>query len=195
MADLRDQVGAFEYNVALQRIWLDVLDAANRYIEATAPFKLAKTDRDACKVVLVNLAEAIRVIAILIKPFLPRTAETFYRSFNFEDARAWDHVGYDDALRRSRRPRPPTSPPHSSAGKPHRSFPRSTSKRSLDYPARRSNTGTSSQSSRCSPLSFRGPSFCARIASEIDRSTEQGIIALRRDPNLTVESDKHAFMT
>ena len=65
--------------MALQRIWLEVLDAANRYIEATAPFKLAKTDRDACKAVLVNLAEAIRVAAILIKPFLPRTAETFYR--------------------------------------------------------------------------------------------------------------------
>ena len=86
VADLRAKVGAFEYNVALQRIWLEVLDAANRYIDATAPFKLAKTDPDACKAVLVNLAEAIRVIAILIKPFLPRTAETFYRSFNFEDA-------------------------------------------------------------------------------------------------------------
>ena len=84
--ELRAQVGSFEYNVALQRIWLEVLDAANRYIEVTSPFKLVKTDRDACKAVLVNLAEAIRVIAILIKPFLPRTAETFYRAFNFSAA-------------------------------------------------------------------------------------------------------------
>jgi methionyl-tRNA synthetase len=99
VADLRARIGAFEYNVALQRIWLEVLDAANRYIDATAPFKLAKTDPAACKAVLVNLAEAIRVIAILIKPFLPRTAETFYRSFNFEEAGAWAQVGFDAALR------------------------------------------------------------------------------------------------
>jgi methionyl-tRNA synthetase len=101
VADLRAQVGAFEYNVALQRIWLEVLDAANRYIDATAPFKLFKTDRDACKAVLINLAEAIRVIAILIKPFLPGTAETFYRALNFEEGRAWDEVGYVDALMRA----------------------------------------------------------------------------------------------
>ena len=98
VTDLRAKVGAFEYNVVLQRIWLEILGAANRYIEDTVPFKLAKTDPTACKVVLVNLAEAFRVIAILIKPFLPRTAETFYRSFNFEDAGAWNQIGYDSAL-------------------------------------------------------------------------------------------------
>jgi methionyl-tRNA synthetase len=101
VADLRAQVGAFEYNVALQRIWLELLDAANRYIDATAPFKLFKTDPEACKAVLINLAEAIRVIAILIKPFLPGTAETFYRAFNFEEGRPWDQLGYVDALSRS----------------------------------------------------------------------------------------------
>lgn len=96
-ADLRTLVGSFEYNVALQRIWHEVLDAANRYVQVTEPFKLAKTDLDACKIVLINLAEAIRVIAILIKPFLPRTAETFYRAFNFEDAQPWADVSFADA--------------------------------------------------------------------------------------------------
>jgi methionyl-tRNA synthetase len=98
VSEVRARIGAFEYNVALQRIWLDLLDAANRYIDATAPFKLAKSDLAACKTVLINLAEAIRVIAILIKPFLPKTAEVFYRSFNFEEARAWADVKFDDTL-------------------------------------------------------------------------------------------------
>jgi len=96
VADLREKIGDFEYHVALQRIWLEVLGAANRYIDATAPFRLAKTDLAACKVVLVNLAEALRVIAILIKPFLPRTAEIFYRAFNFEQSQRWDRVGFGD---------------------------------------------------------------------------------------------------
>ncbi len=72
----------------MQRIWRDVVDAANRYIQETEPFKLAKTDLEACRAVLVNLAEWLRVAAILIKPFLPRTAETFYRAFNFEETHA-----------------------------------------------------------------------------------------------------------
>ena len=56
---------------------------------------------------LVNLADWLRVAAILIKPFLPRTAETFYRAFNFEETKAWDQVGYADA-------RPPLAAgPHS----------------------------------------------------------------------------------
>src|SRR4051812_10102689 len=91
---LRAEVGAFQYNVALQRIWLEVLDAANRYVAETEPFKLAKTDPEACKAVLINLAEAFRVVAILIKPFLPGTARTFYQAFNFEPGRPWDGVGY-----------------------------------------------------------------------------------------------------
>ncbi len=100
VADLRGSIGSFGYTSALQRIWNEVLDAANRYIEITKPFSLAKTDLEATKVVLVNLAEAVRVVAILIKPFLPSTAETFYHAFSSAEGRPWDLVGYDDALSR-----------------------------------------------------------------------------------------------
>ncbi len=62
----------------------------------TEPFKLAKTDLEACRAVLVNLAEWLRVTAILIKPFLPRTAETFYGAFNFGEQKPWDRVSYSD---------------------------------------------------------------------------------------------------
>ena len=65
----------------------------------------------------------MRVTAILIKPFLPRTAETFYRAFNFEGTTAWDQVSYRDATK----PRLPidlevTAPV--SAGKPAPLFPK-----------------------------------------------------------------------
>jgi methionyl-tRNA synthetase len=97
--ELRTLVGSFEYNIVLQRIWLDVVSAANRYIEVTSPFKLAKTDLEATKVVLVNLAEAIRVVAILTKPFLPTTAERYYQAFNFAEDRPWSSVQYADAAK------------------------------------------------------------------------------------------------
>ncbi|HEU5119027.1 MAG TPA: class I tRNA ligase family protein, partial [Isosphaeraceae bacterium] len=100
VADLRAAVGSFQYNETLQRIWQDLVVTANGYITQTQPFKLAKSDPDACKAVLLNLAEAFRAIAILLKPFLPRTAESFYRAFNFEEGQAWDKVGYADVLNR-----------------------------------------------------------------------------------------------
>ncbi len=39
--------------------------------------------------VLANLADAIRVTGILLKPFLPDTAEIFYGAFNFEASAPW----------------------------------------------------------------------------------------------------------
>jgi methionyl-tRNA synthetase len=97
VAELRGSIGGFEYSLALQRVWSSVVDAANRYIQETQPFKLAKSDPAACLVVLVNLAEWFRVVAILIKPFLPKTAETFYRAFDFERVKPWAEVSYQDA--------------------------------------------------------------------------------------------------
>jgi methionyl-tRNA synthetase len=121
--EVRGLVGRFEYNVALQRVWLDVLSAANRYIEVTSPFKLAKTDREACKRVLVNLAEAIRVVAILTKPFLPKTAEAFYSAFNFGASQPWESVRFDDAKARLTGPDLEVTAPLSN-GKPLPLFPR-----------------------------------------------------------------------
>ncbi|MGC8643883.1 MAG: class I tRNA ligase family protein, partial [Isosphaeraceae bacterium] len=97
VGDLREQMIAFDYSTALQKIWLEVVDRANRYTQETEPFKLAKTDLEACRRVLLNLVEWLRVAAILIKPFLPRTAQTFYDAFNFSEATAWDRVSYTNA--------------------------------------------------------------------------------------------------
>jgi methionyl-tRNA synthetase len=106
VGDLENLVGTFQYNVALQRIWLEVLDAANRYIETTQPFKLAKTDLEACRGVIVNLVEALRVASILAKPFLPKVSEVLYASFNFGEAEAWEAVSYASALARPAGPDP-----------------------------------------------------------------------------------------
>lgn len=95
--DVRAKVGEFDYNAALQRIWLEVVDSANKYIQETQPFKLAKTDPEATRVVLANLADWMRIVAILVKPFLPRTAETFYGAFNFGEDRPWEAVSYPSA--------------------------------------------------------------------------------------------------
>ena len=89
------QVEACQYNHALEKLWRQVLDPANQYADKYEPWKLVKTDKEAAKKVLFALAESLRAAAILLKPFLPRSTESIYRSFNFPQA--WDTVRYEDA--------------------------------------------------------------------------------------------------
>jgi methionyl-tRNA synthetase len=87
-------IEACQYHQALQRIWQQVLVPANQYADKKEPWKLVKTDREAAKHVLYDLVEQLRAVAILLKPFLPRTAATLYRSFNFPQP--WDEVRHED---------------------------------------------------------------------------------------------------
>jgi methionyl-tRNA synthetase len=87
-------VEACQYNQALQRVWLQILNPANQYADKQEPWKLVKTDLVAAKQVLYNLAEQLRAVAILLKPFLPRSAEIIYRSFNFPQP--WEEVRHED---------------------------------------------------------------------------------------------------
>lgn len=82
------------YNLALQQIWQRVLDPVNAYIERTAPFKVVKEDPEAARQILYTLVDQLRIVAILIKPFLPRTAEAVYRSFDFP--KPWEDVRLED---------------------------------------------------------------------------------------------------
>jgi methionyl-tRNA synthetase len=89
-------IEACEYNQALQKIWQQVLDPANQYADRTQPWALVKTDKDAAKRVLFDLVESLRAASILLKPFLPKTAETIYQSFNF--VQPWEKVRHEDVF-------------------------------------------------------------------------------------------------
>jgi methionyl-tRNA synthetase len=91
---VQKHVEACQYNQALERIWRQILDPANQYADRKEPWKLVKTDKEAAKHVLYDLVEQLRGAAILLKPFLPKTAETIYRSFNFPQP--WEQVRHED---------------------------------------------------------------------------------------------------
>ena len=92
---IQTHIEACQYNQAMELIWLKVLNPANLYLEENKPWTVVKTDMAAAKTVLFAGAERLRIVSILLKPFLPRTAETIYRSFNFPQP--WDTVRYEDA--------------------------------------------------------------------------------------------------
>ena len=84
-----------QYNVALAAIMNDLMGATNQYLESNAPWKLVKTDKEAAKVVLFNAVHSLRIASILLKPFIPKSAEAIYTSFNFP--KPWAEVRYADA--------------------------------------------------------------------------------------------------
>ncbi len=98
--EVQEHIESCRYNRALERIWLKVLTPANKYVDDTKPWALAKTDKQAAKRVLYDLAEQLRVVAVMLKPFLPHTAELLYTSFNFPQP--WAEVRYEDAWERAR---------------------------------------------------------------------------------------------
>jgi methionyl-tRNA synthetase len=73
----------------------DFLTPTNQFLEANAPWKLVKTDKAQAASMLHWAANELQVAAILLKPFIPRSAETIYTSFNFP--KPWAEVSYADA--------------------------------------------------------------------------------------------------
>ncbi|KUO52861.1 MAG: methionine--tRNA ligase [Desulfitibacter sp. BRH_c19] len=72
-----------QFNAALDEIW-KLVNRANKYIDETAPWALAKNadTRDRLSTVLHTLVEVIRFVTILTSPFMPKTP-----------AKVWDQLG------------------------------------------------------------------------------------------------------
>ena len=68
-----------EINTAIKGVWA-LISRANKYIDETAPWILAKDDAkaDRLKTVMYNLAETLRIVAILISPYIPTTSPKIY---------------------------------------------------------------------------------------------------------------------
>lgn len=79
VAGYSDAMDHMELNQAIKDVW-NLIGRANKYIDETAPWILAKDPAQAerLQAVMYNLAEALRIITILIAPFVPVTAPKIY---------------------------------------------------------------------------------------------------------------------
>ena len=73
-------------NEALEDIF-ELLKRANKYIDETTPWILAKdeTKTDRLKTVIYNLLEVIRISAVLLTPFIPETSEKIFKMLNTKE--------------------------------------------------------------------------------------------------------------
>ncbi len=88
------QMDALAFNKALQSIW-ELVSAANKYIDDSAPWALAKDEsqRERLGTVMYNLLEAVRLIGLLVTPFMPETGANICRilGINPTDQQLEDH--------------------------------------------------------------------------------------------------------
>ncbi len=73
LAIVRSELDEQAFHRALISIW-EVIADANRYVDAQAPWALAKTDPVRRDTVLWVLAETIRRVTLLVQPFMPDSA-------------------------------------------------------------------------------------------------------------------------
>jgi methionyl-tRNA synthetase len=73
------------FNKALVSIW-EIVNASNKYVDETAPWSLAKEEkhRPRLATVLYNGLESLRVIALLLAPFMPLTSERMWSQLGIE---------------------------------------------------------------------------------------------------------------
>ena len=87
------QMEKFQFQNALEEIF-KVIQRANKYIDETAPWVLAR-DMEASgprlAAVLYNLLETVRVCAVLLTPFMPESCGKIFAQIGAEEsARTWD---------------------------------------------------------------------------------------------------------
>lgn len=73
LAAARLELDRQRFHKALEEIW-SVVNAANGYIDAQAPWGLKKTDPARMETVLYVLAETIRCLGLIVQPFMPESA-------------------------------------------------------------------------------------------------------------------------
>ncbi|MFN2617458.1 MAG: methionine--tRNA ligase [Thermoleophilaceae bacterium] len=83
---VRARLDAVEVTAALDEIWRRV-KRLNRYVQDEQPWRLAKDDAQAERLdaVLYGLAEGLRVVSLLLQPFIPRSAERLLAALGREE--------------------------------------------------------------------------------------------------------------
>lgn len=88
---LDERMARLDFSGALEGIF-QLITHANRYIESQAPWQLAKaSDSARLHTVLAVLAEVIRIVAVVLDPFMPTVAEAI-----------WSQLGLGETPRRLR---------------------------------------------------------------------------------------------
>jgi len=81
----RQAMLTFDFPTTLGAAW-DLVKRANKYVEESAPWKVAKAgDQAQLDTIMYSLMESLRVTAISLAPFMPFTASALWAQLGFSD--------------------------------------------------------------------------------------------------------------
>ncbi|MCD6239244.1 MAG: methionine--tRNA ligase [Thermotogae bacterium] len=91
-----DAMDSYKFTDALTILW-KLIKRGNKYIDETEPWLLAKdaSKKERLGTVLYNLAEVIRIVALLLKPIMPDTSYKIYEQLGIK---GWEDAA-DEALK------------------------------------------------------------------------------------------------
>ena len=96
VAAYEKHMDGFQFSNALSEVFR-LLDRANKYIDETTPWVLAKNEETKPRLlqVMKNLCEAIRISVILISPFMPDSSKSILDLLNVSaQGRTWDALHF-----------------------------------------------------------------------------------------------------
>ena len=88
---VEDEMDNVAFSVALEEIW-KVIRRANKYVDETTPWILAKEEdkKERLDSVLYNLAESLRIVSVLIKPFMEHTSKAIEAQLGITKEQTWE---------------------------------------------------------------------------------------------------------
>ncbi|NLY29436.1 MAG: methionine--tRNA ligase [Firmicutes bacterium] len=85
-AGVNEHIEALEINAALSAIWR-LIGRANKYIDEAEPWTLNKTEQtERLDTVLYHLGETLRILALLVKSFMPDTGEKIWAQLGISES-------------------------------------------------------------------------------------------------------------
>ena len=89
----------FEFNLALDEIW-NLVRRTNKYIDETAPWVLAKDPalKGRLDTVMHNLAESLRIVSVMIYPFMHTTSDKMRAQIGLTAKPEWNDASVFDVL-------------------------------------------------------------------------------------------------
>ncbi len=97
----QDSMDKMEISLAIRTVW-NLISRSNKYIDLTGPWALAKDEskQERLQTVMYNLIESLRIISVLIAPFMPNTAPKIWKQLGlgdfstvkFKDIKEWGTV-------------------------------------------------------------------------------------------------------
>ncbi len=100
-AKVEAHMDRFSFNLALEEIWV-LIRRTNKYIDETSPWVLAKdpANQERLDTVMHNLAESLRIVSILINPFMAATSKEirkqlglWFAEVEWQDSFVFDAMG------------------------------------------------------------------------------------------------------